>query len=135
MDIKINTNTVIAVVEDDESILDAVSIILESKGWDVRAYSTGEAFLDATRSSSKENSRKPRSPDFLILDPHLPGINGDEVLEQLAEYIDRGDIHIIILTAHPNGPKTLALHDMGVDDVLLKPVTQETLIHSISKYL
>ena len=116
----------IALVEDDEPILDAATMTLENQGWEVFAYATGEQFIEGIDG---------QNPDFLILDPHLPGVDGDEIVKNLPEHLSREALNIIVLTAHPNGPKTQILAQMGVDDVLLKPVTEEVLVNSIKKYL
>lgn len=125
MDAQINKIT-IALVEDDQAILDAASMILENQGWEVLAFASGEQFLEDILGEK---------PDFLILDPHLSGIDGDEVIERLPMHLNKENMRIIVLTAHPNGEKTQSLLKLGVDDFLLKPVTEEILVNSIKKYL
>lgn len=116
----------IAIVEDDESVLDATSIILENQGWNVLAYPTGELFL---------KNIQEHDPNFLILDAHLPGVSGDQVVSLMSTHVNKNNMHIIVLTAHPGSPTINALKQQGINDVLLKPVTEEELVDSIKKYL
>lgn len=112
----------IAVVEDDERVLDSVQLILESEGWDVWAYATGEAFLVAFPE---------RRPDCVILDPHLPGVSGVDVARAIA----RSTLPIICLTARPDSAITKALKCLGVRVVLTKPVTDDVLIEQVQAAL
>ena len=108
----------IAVVEDDGPILDAVQMVLENQGWDVVGYTNGEDFLAAVES---------QKPDCLVLDPHLPGINGLQVLQKL----QHNNLRVIILTAQPYSPQIDQLQKLGISEVLLKPVTEAVLIEKV----
>ena len=112
---------VIAVVDDDVAILDSAKMVLETQAWQVETFSTGEDFLAAVT----DNHR----PHCLILDPHLPGINGAE----LAKAIEDADMSlpIIGLTARPTSPITQAVSHAGAHVMLLKPVSAETLIDTV----
>ena len=106
----------VAVVEDDDSILDAIRLVLEARGWDIRTYSTGEAFL------AEVNSYK---PDCVILDPHLPLMNGAEVMRRLK---DSTQIPFIGLTARPTSSITTEVADLGAHPILTKPATADELV-------
>lgn len=107
----------VAVVEDDEPILDAVTLVLENQEWEVSAYTNGEAFLE-----DLTNYR----PDLLVLDSHLPGINGMEVVERLRD--DLVTLPVIILTAHPSSKETKELSRLVDSELLVKPVTESELV-------
>jgi FixJ family two-component response regulator len=110
----------IAIVDDDEDILDAIQLVLEDQGWGVQTYATGEDFLADLRS---------HKPDCLILDPHLLGLSGGEVARSVANGNDR--IPIIGLTARPVSPLAIEVMNAGAGAMLTKPVTAETLIEHI----
>lgn len=114
----------VAVVEDDEPILDAVTLILEDQEWQVSAYTNGEAFLDDLRDYQ---------PDLLILDSHLPGIDGVEVIEYLSDKLVT--LPVIVLTAHPNSIETAKLLNKVESELLVKPVTEPELIASCNTVL
>jgi len=107
----------VAVVEDDEPVLDAVTLVLENQEWEVSAYTTGEAFLDDLTDYR---------PDLLLLDSHLPGIDGIEVIEYLGEKLVT--LPVIILTAHPNSSETARLREAVASELLRKPVTEAELL-------
>jgi FixJ family two-component response regulator len=111
---------IIAIVEDDEAILDAVQILLEGEGWQVRTYSSGGAFLQ---------DLDDRQPDCVILDPHMPGLSGADVARSMAR--EHADIPIIGLTARPNSWVTEAMLHAGARVILRKPVTFESLLEHI----
>lgn len=107
----------IALVDDDEPILDAVTMVLENQDWQVSAYTNGEAFLEDLTHFR---------PDLLVLDSHLPGINGLEVIEKLKEGLVA--LPVIILTAHPSSIETKKLKKLIGSQVLIKPVTESELV-------
>ena len=116
--------THLAVVDDDAAILDAVMVLLAESEWGVAIYSSGEAFLaDLNR----------RVPDCVVLDPHLPGMNGADVMRALA--LEQLTVPVIGLTARPNSPVILDMRHSGVVQVLTKPITATALIDNISRVL
>ncbi len=114
------TSVKVAVVDDDEFILDAIRLVLEEKQWEVETYSRGENFL-----SDIENHQF----DCLILDLHLPGISGIEVARSVIHR--KTPIPIIGLTAQPVSSLTNWLKNNGAKAVLTKPVTAVELIEQI----
>lgn len=114
-------NIRVAVVDDHEAILDSIRLVLEEQQWDVRTYSSGEAFLADIDAAGDF--------DCVILDPHLPGISGSEVVRTLADHPRR--MPVIGLTARPNSPVTLAVTAAGAFGLLTKPVTSQQLIEQI----
>lgn len=112
---------VVAVVEDDPTILDALTLLLESGGWTVRAYPSGETFLG-------ELCRDVPC-DCLLLDPHLPGVSGAEVARAAAA---RG-VPILTLTARPESPVTAEVAALsGAAGVMTKPVGAAELLARIA---
>lgn len=114
----------VAVVEDDEPILDAVTLVLENQEWEVSAYTNGEAFLEDLTNYQ---------PDLLVLDSHLPGINGIEVVERLRD--DLVTLPVIILTAHPSSNETKELSRLVDSELLIKPVTESELVNRCREVL
>lgn len=110
----------IAVLDDDVRILDAIALVLEAQDWIVRTYSSGQAFLDELRGDWY--------PQCLVLDPHLHGISGPDIVEAVRSV---SDIPIIGLTARPSSPLTTRVVEAGVHTVLTKPVSAEKLIDQI----
>ncbi|MFT5173601.1 MAG: FixJ family two-component response regulator [Gammaproteobacteria bacterium] len=114
---------IIAVIEDDISVLDAVRLVLEFEGWTVRAYGCGEAFL-----TDLAHYR----PDCIILDPRLPDISGAEIARAVAH---EAPTPIICLTAYPDSPITKAIEGLGVRVILTKPVSAKKLVGHVREVL
>ena len=112
----------VAIVDDDESVLDAVKTVLEDQDWIANTYSSGEAFLA---------DYKQLKPDCLILDSRLPGMSGLEVASKIRD--SHNNIPIIVLTAYPNTPQTLAINEVSASELMVKPVSAMALIERVEK--
>lgn len=110
----------IAIVDDDESILDSLQMVLDNQGWNTKTYLSGEAFL-----ADFENIK----PDCIILDSHFPGLDGAEVVKSID--VVKTNIPVIVLTAYPKSLLTNEIMDLGAREVLVKPITAEVLIDHI----
>jgi FixJ family two-component response regulator len=110
----------IFVIDDDASVRDAVSNLLESVGLQVRVFKTTEAFQNASR---------PEAPSCLILDIRLPGMNGLEFQDALEKAGVR--IPIIFITAHGDVPMTSRAMKAGAIEFLMKPFQKEDLLAAI----
>jgi FixJ family two-component response regulator len=112
------------VVDDDASVRDAVSNLLESVGLCVQALSSTEQFLQAQR---------PEAPCCLVLDVMLPGMNGLEFQETLEA---RGvSIPIIFITAHGDISMTSRAMKAGAIEFLAKPFQKQDLLTAIHQGL
>jgi len=98
------------VVDDEQEVADAYALRL--RGYcDVETAYSGEAALSAVAETSV---------DIVLLDRHMPGMSGDDVLSELVE---RGyDGRVVMVTAVDPGIEVL---DMPFDDYLCKPVDRE----------
>ena len=114
----------IAIVDDDESILDSLQMVLENQDWNTKTYPSGEAFL-----ADFENNK----PDCILLDSHFPGLNGAEVARSID--IAKTNIPVIVLTAYPKSKLTNEIMSLGAREVLVKPITAEVLIDHIQTML
>ena len=114
----------VAVVDGDESILDAITWVLDNQSWAVSTYSQGEPFLaDLNR----------YKPNCVVLDPHLPDLDGVEVVRALT--VGHAAIPFIILTAVPDSPVISEIKVIGAREVLTKPVSAEVLVDHIQAML
>ncbi len=100
----------ILIIEDDAKVAETVAAQLRHDGYSVVVTSTGEAALEeAVR----------LLPDLAILDLHLPGIDGLEVLRGLRA-IDKS-LRVLILTSQDSVDDRVSGLDEGADDYLGKP--------------
>jgi len=114
----------IFVVDDDASVRDAISNLLESVGLQARLFGSTEEFRNAPR---------PDAPSCLVLDVRLPDVNGidfQEALEKAGIFIP-----IIFITAHGDVPMTSRAMKAGAIEFLLKPFQKEDLLAAIDQGL
>jgi DNA-binding response OmpR family regulator len=107
----------VLIVEDDEEITQVLTRSLRLEGYDVGAAGDGNAALEQARSFS---------PDLVILDLGLPGLDGIDVARRLREASD--DVPILILTARDALESRVQGLDTGADDYLVKPFERQELL-------
>ena len=110
----------IAVVDDEESIRKALTRLLQSAGLDVETFTSGVTFLASIAN---------RRPDCVVLDLHMPAMNGFEVQARLAESIT--PVPVVIITGHDSAEthdRALAGQPMAY---LRKPVDDQALLDAI----
>ena len=110
----------IAVVDDEEPIRKALTRLLRSAGLDVESFPSGFEFLESIPS---------RHPDCVVLDLHMPGLNGFEVQARLAE--SSAPVPVVIITGHDSTEtRALALAAQPLA-YLRKPVDDQALLDAI----
>lgn len=102
----------IILVEDDESIRAMLEYYLQSLGYQVRAYGSGEDFLA---------DGEGLVPDLYILDIMLPGMDGMEILKGLRAAADTRRTPVLMLTARSAELDKVAGLEAGADDYMAKP--------------
>jgi two-component system alkaline phosphatase synthesis response regulator PhoP len=114
----------IAVVEDDELILNMVKLNLEKSGYAVHCFTGGESMLDRAGQETF---------DLVILDIMLPGMSGVEVLQALRE--GRYDGPVLMLTARSGVKDKITALNNGADDYLVKPFNMQELLARVRALL
>lgn len=117
----------ILVVEDNDMNMQLVEFLLEEGGYTIVKASSGEEALSITRSGA--------APDLILMDIHLPGMDGLSVVRAMKEDAQTARIPILALTAHAmRGDKDRFL-EAGCDGYISKPIDVKTFLASISQYL
>lgn len=104
------------VTDDDAGVLDLVAGHLRGSGMDVVAVGTGEEALDRLRAGGVE---------VAILDVHLPGIGGLDVLRTLRS--EQSSVAVILLTAAGSEVDRVVGLELGADDYVVKPFSVREL--------
>lgn len=112
------------IVDDDEAVRKALTRSLEQRGFAVSTYASAEAFLA---------SYQHESPGCLVLDVRMPGINGLELQEILAE--KQIPLPIIFITGHGDIPMSVRAMKGGATDFLEKPYPVEMLVERLESAL
>ena len=121
----------ILVVDDDPDLVETVSMLLESKGYEVgKAYDGIEG----------EEAIKQRRPDVVVLDVMMPRKNGYQLCKELKADKLTSDIPVVLLTAVGDAvPTTTYSHAEGMsieaEDFLPKPVDAHTLVEAVERLL
>ena len=112
------------VVDDDDQVRGAISVVLEDGGRVVEAYSSCEAFLEAFR---------PGKDSCLLIDAYLPGMTGLELLRKLRA--DGHNLPTIMITGDSDVSMAVEAMKAGATDFIEKPVGREELIASLDRAL
>lgn len=116
----------ILVVEDEESLLKLESILLTSKGYEVRGVSNGQEALEALAEDP---------PDLVLLDIMLPKIDGFEVCRRIKEEEATKHIPVIMLTAKKSREDMARGEKVGADWYITKPFKSAMVIETIQRFL
>jgi FixJ family two-component response regulator len=111
----------VAVVEDDLSILGSLESLLESAGYEVLPYSSAEDLL---------RSGRLQDINCLISDIGLPGMDGIELTRQI--HLIRIDLPVVVITARTEPRVFNAALSAGARHVFSKPINSAQLLNSVA---
>jgi FixJ family two-component response regulator len=115
-------DAIVCVVDDDESIRDALKSLLRSVGLRVETFASAQEFLQRRRADL---------PGCLVLDVRLPGLSGLDLQRELADA--EGSLPIIFLTGHGDIPMTVRAMKAGAVEFLTKPFREQDLLDAIDQ--
>jgi DNA-binding response OmpR family regulator len=113
----------VLIIEDDPTVLEVASTYLRAAGFIIEVAADGFAGLEAART---------RSPDLVVLDRMLPGIDGVEVCRRIRE---QSEVPIVLLTALGTTDDRIAGLEAGADDYLAKPFSPRELVLRVQSIL
>ncbi|MBO4563032.1 MAG: response regulator transcription factor [Clostridia bacterium] len=123
MEEKNEIKTKVLVVDDDKRILQILKLYLVKDGYEVITAERGDEALDIALSSS---------PNIVILDIMLPGMDGWEVLQNIRR---TSDVPVIMLTAKGDITDRIQGLDCGADDYIVKPFEPKELLARVKAVL
>ncbi len=109
----------ILVVDDEEDILELLRFNFTREGYEVFMAGSGEKALQIARG---------KSPDLIVLDLMLPGIDGLDVTRYLKNDEKTSHIPIVMLTAKGEEADVVTGLELGADDYIAKPFSPRVLI-------
>jgi two-component system, LuxR family, response regulator FixJ len=112
------------IVDDDAAARDAMAIAFEISGYRVSLFGDGPSLLQALVQ---------RQPDLILLESHLPGPSGLDVLRQLASRKYHGPV--VIISAHADIPMAVEAIKSGAADVIEKPCDMGRLVVQVGQTL
>lgn len=113
---------IISIVDDDPHVRESLTRILNSAGWTVRSYASGEAFFEGF---------DPAEPGCILLDMRMPGARGITIKKRLTSQ----GVHtsIIFMTGRADVPEALQALRSGAVDVLVKPFNEEAVLSAVER--
>jgi len=114
----------ILIVEDDVFTAKVLKLGLERYGHTVILVDDGRAAFEAARDNT---------PELILLDVLLPGLNGFQILKQLKQHPVTRSLPVFMLTALTDGASIMAGLDGGADAYLSKPVDILDLVNRIRR--
>jgi len=111
---------IVFIVDDDVSVRESLELLIRWGGWQPETFASAEEFL-----------ARPRVlvPSCLILDVHLPDLNGLDLQKRLV--VDRIDLPIIFITGCGDVPMTVQAMKAGAVEFLTKPFDDEVLLRAV----
>ncbi len=117
-------DAIVFVIDDDESVREAIRSLIRSVGLNVETFGSANDFL---------RSKRPDVPACLILDVRMPGLSGLDLQRDLAEA--NINIPIIFITGHGDIPMSVRAMKAGAVEFLTKPFRDQDLLDGIQQAL
>jgi FixJ family two-component response regulator len=115
------TRSLVAVVDDDESVRESLPDLLKEFGYAVQTFSSAEAFLASDYLGQTR---------CLILDIAMPGMSGPDLQRELM--LRRQGIPIVFITAHVDEIVRLRVLEQGAVECLFKPFSDTALLVALN---
>ena len=116
----------VLVVEDDDSIVEALNFLMETAGFTVRIARDGLEAIDMAKQST---------PDLMILDVMLPGCDGFEVARDVRARNNSKDTPILMLTAKNRPIDQEKATELGVNAFMTKPFSTREVVEKVKQML
>ena len=115
---------VIHVIDDQQSVRDALSEMLSVFGFDTEKFESADAFLKTV---------DPARPACIVADVRMPGTDGIELVRELNK---RGvSIPVILISGHADIPMAVSAIKAGAEEFIEKPVDDTQLVAAINRGL
>jgi len=114
----------ILLVDDDETITTPFQLILQEVGYLVDTALTGRQAVEMAGLTDYQ---------MAILDIKLPDISGIEVARKIRKR--QKDIHFIIISGYPELADSIEAINVGIDEILLKPIQPDELLRAVKESL
>jgi two-component system response regulator FixJ len=113
---------VVHVVDDDESARESLAFLLESADFEVVAYASAPAFLEALANAT---------PGVIITDVRMPEMSGQELVARLGAL--KVKMPIVMITGHGDIPMAVEAMRSGVVDFIEKPFSESRMLDALAR--
>ncbi|HZP89820.1 MAG TPA: response regulator [Actinomycetota bacterium] len=115
----------ILIVEDHPTMREAMRMVLEHEGFEIREAADGQSALAMVRE---------RPPDLMFLDLNIPGASGAEVLREIKADPATASVRVVIVTATGEEGRDYVL-SLGADEYFTKPFSPLALLRTVERTL
>ena len=115
-------NSIVYVIDDDESARSSLEFLLDVAGVRVRSFASGDEFLD---------SSPPLKLACIITDVRMPGMGGVDLTRRVKQ--KDPSVPVIVITGHADVPMAIEAMKAGASDFIEKPFEDETIISAIRR--
>ena len=122
-----NASAKVLVVEDNDMNMQLVEYLLEEGGVSIVKATSGEEALAVSRGADPF--------DLILMDIHLPGMDGLSVVREMKSDPRTARVPILALTAHAMRGDRDRFLEAGCDGYISKPIDVKTFLSSIEQYL
>src|SRR4051794_10323478 len=122
----VNSKKTVLVVDDEKDIVDLITYNLRRNGYDVLAAFDGNQAVEIAQQ---------KTPDLILLDLMLPGVDGTEVARRLKADSRTATIPLIMLTAKGEETDVVVGLTLGADDYVTKPFSMKILLARLNPVL
>ena len=115
----------ILIVEDHPTMREAMKMILEHEGFEIREAPDGAIAMSMV---------KEQPPDLMFLDLNIPGTSGVDVLTKIKADPATKDVRVIVVTATGEEGRSYA-QSLGADEYFTKPFSPTALLKTVERVL
>jgi DNA-binding response OmpR family regulator len=114
----------VLLVDDDPDILEALELLMVSKGFETEKVSSGKEVYKKI---------KEFKPNLVLLDVLLSGMDGRDICKKLKSQDETKKIPVVMISAHPAASKSII--ECGAEDFLAKPFEIDHLFEKVDRHL
>ena len=116
----------VLIVDDIKENIDSLSEMLKDMNLDVKTANGGKEAIEMIDTFT---------PNIILLDLMMPGVNGWDVIEHVREKYSKNEMVIIVVSLLNNKDNIDECYELGVNDYITKPVIKARLTSSIESHL
>ena len=116
----------VLIVDDIPENIDSISEMIQDMDIDVKTANGGKEAIELIDTFT---------PNIILLDLMMPGVNGWDVIDHVREKYDKSQMIIIVVSLLSNKDNIDECYDLGVNDYIIKPVIKARLVSSVDSHL
>ncbi|OOC09216.1 MULTISPECIES: response regulator [Thioalkalivibrio] len=116
----------ILIIDDSPTEIHVLRTMLEKNGYSVSTAASGEEGVETARA---------QVPDLVLMDVVMPGLNGFQATRELSKQEETANVPVVVVSTKDQATDRVWAMRQGARDYITKPVTEDTLLQTIEKYL